>query len=136
MKIASRTPEGAPNRCPVCGSFIEVEPSDPPGDAPCPNCGHLLWFRWEDDGDSPVVSFLGPVLNAEMLERLLDRAKERPGEPLELDFNNVQHLSSAVFAKLLLLKKLVGGRLVIRRFHPDLREVFRIARLDQIFDLE
>jgi two-component system alkaline phosphatase synthesis response regulator PhoP len=24
---------------------VRIEPSHPPGDAPCPNCGHLLWFR-------------------------------------------------------------------------------------------
>src|SRR5262249_52487779 len=40
----SRTPEGIPNRCPVCGSAVRIEPSSPSGDAPCPTCGHLLWF--------------------------------------------------------------------------------------------
>jgi serine/threonine protein kinase len=44
MVISSRTPEGEPNRCPVCGAFLRVEPSRPAGDAPCPKCGHLLWF--------------------------------------------------------------------------------------------
>ncbi len=42
--ISSRTPEGVPNRCPVCGVAIRIEPSQPPGDAPCPRCGVLLWF--------------------------------------------------------------------------------------------
>ena len=42
--ISSRTPEGAPNRCPVCGNSFCVEPSTPPGDAPCPHCGSLAWF--------------------------------------------------------------------------------------------
>ena len=23
---------------------VRIEPSRPPGDAPCPACGHLLWF--------------------------------------------------------------------------------------------
>ena len=44
MTISSRTPEGVPNRCPVCGAVVCVEPSRPSGDAPCPRCGHLLWF--------------------------------------------------------------------------------------------
>jgi acyl carrier protein len=43
MTIASRTPEGFPSRCPVCGAETPLEFSDPAGDAPCPNCGHLLW---------------------------------------------------------------------------------------------
>ena len=42
--VSSRTPEGAWNRCPVCGADIVIEPSLPSGDAPCPECGHLLWF--------------------------------------------------------------------------------------------
>ena len=45
MIPSSRTPEGQPHRCPVCHQEVRVEPSFPPGDAPCPNCGHLLWFE-------------------------------------------------------------------------------------------
>lgn len=44
MEPSSRTPEGEPNRCPVCGKRLRIEPSRPPGDAPCPHCGHLIWF--------------------------------------------------------------------------------------------
>jgi hypothetical protein len=44
MEPSSRTPEGEPNRCPICGKAVLIDPSRPPGDAPCPNCGHLLWF--------------------------------------------------------------------------------------------
>lgn len=44
MTIASRTPEGVPNHCPVCGADPCIEPSQPFGEAPCPNCGALLWF--------------------------------------------------------------------------------------------
>ena len=44
MNPATRTPEGEPNRCPLCGNDIVLVPSHPPGDAPCPHCGQLLWF--------------------------------------------------------------------------------------------
>jgi hypothetical protein len=44
MTIASRTPEGRSHYCPLCDTTICVEPSQPPGDAPCPQCGTLLWF--------------------------------------------------------------------------------------------
>jgi hypothetical protein len=44
MEPSSRTPEGEANRCPVCAHEVRVVPSIPPGDAPCPHCGHLLWF--------------------------------------------------------------------------------------------
>jgi hypothetical protein len=45
MEPSTRTPEGDPNRCPVCGKSLQIEPSRPPGDAPCPHCGTLLWFE-------------------------------------------------------------------------------------------
>lgn len=47
MEVSTRTPEGEPNRCPVCGHAVHIEPSRPPGDAPCPSCGTLLWFTHE-----------------------------------------------------------------------------------------
>jgi acyl carrier protein len=42
--ISSRTPEGSPGRCPVCGREVRLEVSEPLGDAPCPHCGTLLRF--------------------------------------------------------------------------------------------
>jgi len=44
MIISSRTPEGDRNVCPVCGHQLRIEPSADTRDAPCPNCGCLLWF--------------------------------------------------------------------------------------------
>jgi hypothetical protein len=44
MNISSRRPEGRSGHCPVCGAHICMEPSCPPGDAPCPACGCLMWF--------------------------------------------------------------------------------------------
>jgi hypothetical protein len=44
MTISSRTPEGEPAVCPICDTAFTAEPSDPGGEAPCPCCGHLLWF--------------------------------------------------------------------------------------------
>src|SRR5262245_470294 len=44
MTISSRTPEGDPNMCPICGHRVRTEPSIDTRDAPCPSCGHLLWF--------------------------------------------------------------------------------------------
>ena len=49
MGPSTRTPEGEPSQCPVCGQRVWVDPSRPPGDAPCPKCGTLLWFGEEPD---------------------------------------------------------------------------------------
>lgn len=43
MIISSRTPEGQPHRCPVCGGVSNTEPSSA-GDSCCPRCGELLWW--------------------------------------------------------------------------------------------
>ena len=43
MIISSRTPEGQPFRCPVCGEDTDLERTDQ-GDACCPACGELLWW--------------------------------------------------------------------------------------------
>ncbi len=46
MTISSRTPEGEPQRCAVCGAVVVMEISSPLEDACCPACGSLLfWFR-------------------------------------------------------------------------------------------
>lgn len=42
MTISSRTPEGEPYRCPICGGAAPLETSDA-GDSLCPQCGQLLW---------------------------------------------------------------------------------------------
>lgn len=43
MTVSSRTPEGLPSECPLCGAKANIEFSDLAQDAPCPSCGHLLW---------------------------------------------------------------------------------------------
>ena len=43
MTISSRTPEGRPSKCVLCGTAVNLEFSEPAGDALCPKCGHLLW---------------------------------------------------------------------------------------------
>ena len=62
MMISSRTPEGSPNRCPVCGHYLRIEPSIPPGDAPCPHCGSLLWFAETVIGDATSPLLLDAIL--------------------------------------------------------------------------
>ena len=54
MSISSRTPEGQPSLCPLCGAEVVVEPSSLFGDATCPICGSLLWYL-NFVGDQPRV---------------------------------------------------------------------------------
>src|SRR5262245_44786014 len=74
--ISSRTPEGSPNRCPICQGDVRIESSLPFGHAPCPNCGCLLWFL----GLSTEQRLLFEYEAAEELrELLLRRAAEQLG---------------------------------------------------------
>ena len=65
MVISSRTPEGEDNCCPICGNALRLEPSRPPGDAPCPCCGVLVRFP------NPGVESPSPPLT--------DRSRSRIG---------------------------------------------------------
>lgn len=92
---ASRTPEGDPNRCPVCGHRCQVEPSCLSPDAPCPSCGHLLWFpadaRKPARGAAPGARPKRPqnpptarepqVQARRLVRRLVRRAEARLGRP-------------------------------------------------------
>jgi hypothetical protein len=91
--VSSRTPEGDPNRCAVCGHRCRVEPSCLSPDAPCPSCGHLLWFpadtrkparraadRPRRQQNPPTVR--EPQVQAQRLvSRLIRRAEGRLGKP-------------------------------------------------------
>jgi signal recognition particle subunit SRP54 len=54
---------------------VQIDPSRPPGDAPCPNCGHLLWF--------------GPQEQIEKEELKKQEARLRRGELTLTDFKKL-----------------------------------------------
>jgi hypothetical protein len=64
--ISSRTPEGDPNRCAVCGRDSRPGPSWPSRDGPCPHCGHLLWFG---EATCPGVSTTGEAVRQIIIAR-------------------------------------------------------------------
>ena len=52
---SSRTPEGIPHRCGVCGTSFQLNTSLT-GDACCPNCNALVWPVGEDGGAPQSVT--------------------------------------------------------------------------------
>jgi acyl carrier protein len=82
MSISSRTPEGQPSNCPVCGKSVYLEPSEPIFDAPCPHCGHLLLFlstaesleimEFSEERRQALLSFLSRSLNTDQAKRPAD----------------------------------------------------------------
>jgi hypothetical protein len=143
--ISSRTPEGAPNRCPVCAKALKIEPSTPPGDAPCPHCGHLLWFPGKDVGPALVVDCDGhllldehrvdqlcaPILRplempvVELREGFDPRSRDRPLW-MVLDLHEVEYITSGALGRLITLWRFLkrsGGRLSFRNVGPAAGEI-------------
>jgi DNA-directed RNA polymerase subunit RPC12/RpoP len=80
MTISSRTPEGDPNQCPICGHHVRLEPSIDTRDAPCPSCGHLLWFA----GNPSVIDRAEGKrvkVRIELKQYVVDYATKRFGRP-------------------------------------------------------
>lgn len=84
MVISSRTPEGDPNQCPICGHHVRIEPSIDTRDAPCPSCGHLLWFAQHPSGAAIERAERQPIrVTVEMKQLVLEFATKRFGMPAE-----------------------------------------------------
>jgi anti-sigma B factor antagonist len=100
-------------------------------------------LRLEKIGGITVVSFVDTkIVTEENIQEVGDQlyslVEDEGHKELLLNFGNVQYLSSAALGKLINLKKKVGavkGVLKLCCIHPDLLEVFKITRLDQVFQI-
>lgn len=154
MPISSRTPEGIPSKCPMCGKAVNIDPSVPPGDAPCPHCGQLLWFpagapselptgllNEQRQGDVLVVTFnCARIPDESVIEKLREELWKLNDEPkkIVLDFSKVEYLSSAALGVLITFDKRVkaaSGRAYLCNLRADIREIFQITRLDRLFTI-
>jgi anti-sigma B factor antagonist len=90
-----------------------------------------------------VVNFVDAALTSEEViqqleEQLLALTDQAGVKKLLLSFRDVQLMSSAVLAVLLKVSRRVtqaGGRLRLCGLAPGLRDVFRITRLDRVFEI-
>jgi hypothetical protein len=83
MTISSRTPEGDPNQCPLCGHHVRLEPSLGTRDAPCPRCGHLLWFSDDVVSKHPDLAIKRTSAKELMISTLTKRLGPPP-EPIRM----------------------------------------------------
>lgn len=107
MTISSRTPDGIPHRCPICGQSSTVEPSYPTNDSCCPRCGELLWWFRDrlrrDTGVAaesifPETSFVND-LGADSLdtvELVMELEEEFDIEIPEEDLQKIQNVKDAI----------------------------------------
>jgi mannitol/fructose-specific phosphotransferase system IIA component (Ntr-type) len=120
MNISSRTPEGLPGRCPICGKDVVVDPSIPPGDATCPHCGSLLWISADPHNVDPAVFISRDVYE---LVRALDLL---PGQALVLSLGT-KHKAEAIPA---LVKRLIAAGEITRNDEDDV--VAAILRREEL----
>ena len=82
MSPSSRTPEGEPNHCDVCGYDQCIEPSLESRDATCPNCGALLWFPDATPEEPETPDWLRRY---KLRDRVFYLAIQKFGWPIPLD---------------------------------------------------
>ena len=93
--------------------------------------------------DATIVTFVDEKILEEMDIQALQTSvmsvvDEAERINLILDFCNVQFLSSAVLGLLMRISKKVyehGGQLKLCNISPRIYEIFKITRLNQIFDI-
>ena len=115
MNPSSRTPEGQPHQCPVCGKHLVIEPSLPLYDAPCPHCGCLLWFpNFTEQGT--VYGFRRLVIpdpsirtKAQAIAAILDRLVETG----ELRAEHRQGVYAAILKREALGSTAIGGDVAV-----------------------
>ena len=108
----------------------------PPSDKPCS-------LKVETAGDQTDVRFAGENIyfdeetTAAVRQQLFALLEKLPPGSLLLDFANVSFLTSNTLAMLLSLRKKwvgLGGQLFLKSLQPDVFEVFRVTRLDNVFE--
>ena len=97
----------------------------------------------EEVGDVTVVNFVDKKIldenNIQIIGNQLFGLVEEDGrKKIVLDFTNVEYLSSAALGKLITMDKKVkaiSGKLRFRNIRSDILEVFKITRLDKLFQI-
>lgn len=97
----------------------------------------------QERGDVTTAGFLDKKIldesNIEEIGReLFALVEKHPQIKLLVNFANVQYLSSAALGKLITLNKRVAednGKLVLCCIRPEIYEVFKITKLNRIFDI-
>lgn len=96
-------------------------------------------FRLEIIDGVTVVRINGPKLVIDASGPLSGLVEEGGHRKLLLDFAEVQFLSSAALGVLMSLRQRVaaaGGELRLCRLDPSLLELFRLTRLEELFQID
>jgi len=96
----------------------------------------------EKDGAVVVQFRESKILEDRVIQQLggelRDLVQSKPGIKLVVDFTGVKYLSSAALGKLITLRRKVdqvGGKLKLCEITSEAMDMFRIAKLDEYFDI-
>src|SRR5512139_2023048 len=100
-------------------------------------------LRVSKEADVQLVEFedrkiLDELSITQIGEQLSELVASQPNIKLLLNFKNVEHLSSAALGMLITLDKQVKeerGRLKLSNIRPQIFEVFKITRLNRLFEI-
>jgi anti-sigma B factor antagonist len=100
-------------------------------------------LRITDEGEVKMVEFadrkiLDELTITQIGEQLTDLVASLPNIRILLNFKNVEHLSSAALGMLITLERQVKekqGRLKLSNIRPQIFEVFKITRLNRLFEI-
>jgi hypothetical protein len=128
-------------RCAFCGEPLadRVAGVRSSGAGPCSRCGHTVWFAWVRSDDVLEIRLLASKNLSPALAGPLDsQENSRGARRIVIDLKVVRTLPSTYLGKMqrLVRERASRGPVTIRNVHPDLREVFRITRLDHIVNIE
>ncbi|MEX0586422.1 MAG: STAS domain-containing protein [Pirellulales bacterium] len=95
-------------------------------------------------GDVTVIHFVDrKILDEaniqELGQELFQLVEEQGRQNLLLNFSSVEFLSSAALGKLITLDRKVkshAGRLKLSNIRPEIYEVFKITKLNKLFDIK
>ena len=129
---------GAPPRCTFCGRELQADASSAGAEVPCRYCGHLVWFRSQEDTGFVVLNLMADLdLERADLERVGRLLVESAGAPrVVLNLSNVEYVSSTFLGRLLAMQKRIdtaGGSLVLAGLNPVVREIFQVTKLESFF---
>jgi len=86
----------------------------------------------------PAGTLLSGANCEELASRLFALAAREPKPHLLVDLSGVNMLTSMILAKLIALNnelRAAGGRLILANPKPVIREVFKVTRLDTVFEM-
>ena len=124
----------------MCGETVVVGPLQVPGEASCPKCGHVFWFRIRTADSVTILDAIsGKVAINQQLDKLSEVLIRDGGTPkVILNLADIQFVSSSFIAGLVALHRRIRaaeGRMVLCGLSPVVRETLNGAKLDKLLNL-